>query len=80
MKTLIIYNPVDTEILFAILDGDLSKYHGLVINSDSGELINECISWLFKEGTGDFNFKLIPDVSLLENKEWDKVAIITWLP
>lgn len=81
MKTLIIYNPLDSELQYVILDGDFSRFHGVVVNSMGGNgFEDEFCEFFFDKETGHFNFDMSSDKSMIENKEWDKVAIATWLP
>lgn len=80
MKTLIIYNDLQNELEFGLVDGDQSKFDGVIINSMKPHPhIDECINYLFDE-KGNFNIELKDDKNLLLNKEWDTVAVITFLP
>lgn len=81
MKTLIIYNPIDEELKYVIVDGDYSKFHGACINSMNGNgFENEFCDFFFHAETGKFKYKLTNDKSLIENKQWDRIAVVTWLP
>lgn len=82
MKTLIIYNDIESELEFLIVDGDLSRFHNVVLNSfNETEYEKEFTDWMFNPETGDRNHDgWSKDVSLVENKQWDKVAICTFLP
>jgi hypothetical protein len=81
MKTLIIYNPLDSELQCVIVDGDYSRFHGVVVNSMNGNgFEDEFVNFLFNKDDGNFNFEMSPGKSLIENKDWDKVAITTWIP
>ncbi len=79
MKTLIIFNDCET-IKYAIVLGDYSKFNNITFNTSiSSDLEDECNSWLWtSDGVLKHNF--IDDTSIVENKEWDKIAIITWIP
>ena len=46
---------------------------------DEVELQEEFIEFFYKPET-NFESKLSSDTSLIEKKEWNKVAIVTWLP
>lgn len=82
MRTLIIYNSLDRPIEFAIISGDHSHLNGVNINSceEDPEREKEAIALLYKEGTGELKFPVTTDTSLAESKEWDKIAVITFLP
>ena len=81
MKTIIIYNQIDRPLEFLIVDGDFTRFNGCIINSCVGNgFESEFGDWFYKPGTGDYNFEVTTDLSLLENKNWDKVALVTWLP
>lgn len=81
MKTLIIYNSIEEELQYFIVEGDFSRFNGVCINSTiPHNHIKECIDWLYHPETGNFKHELSNNISLIEDKNWDKVAIITWLP
>lgn len=81
MKTLIIYIDFENDPRFVMVDGDFSRFNGVHVNSVSGTgFEEEFCNWFFNNQTGDFNHELSYDTSLLENKEWDKIAITTFLP
>jgi len=81
MKTLIIYNPLDSEIQYLIVDGNYSRFHGVVVNSMNGNgFEEEFCDFLFNHESGEFNYEMSSDKSLIENKEWDLVAVTTWIP
>lgn len=72
---------MDEDLNYLIVEGDYSRFHGIVVNS----MINhpheeEFINFFFDNETGVFLHEMSNDKSLIENKEWDKVAIITWIP
>jgi hypothetical protein len=80
MKTLIIYNSLDLDLMFHIIEGDFSRFNGIVFNVNGEHPhYRECLQWLYTD-TGDLNFLFSTDVSVVENKQWDKVAHITWIP
>lgn len=81
MKTIIIYNQIDELIEYVIVDGDYSRFNGCMINSAEGnDFEDEFIKWFYEPETGRTKFETTTNISLLENKEWDKVALVTWLP
>ena len=81
MKTIIIYNDIETVLKFAIVDGDYSKFHGVVFNSmKPHEYEVECGKFLFNDESGAFKLNFTEDISLLENKGWDKIAVIIFIP
>ena len=81
MKTIIIYNQIDRPLEFLIADGDFTRFNGCILNACAGNgFESDFVDWFYKPGTGDYNFEVTTDLSLLENKNWDKVALVTWLP
>lgn len=81
MKTLIVYNDLEIGVKFTILDGDFSRFNGICVNSMLEHAYeSEFLELFFEVRTGDFKYDLSSDISLLENKNWDKVALITFLP
>ena len=80
MKTLIILNEIE-KIRYSIVDGDMSRFNGVIFNSMMNhDYEEECGNYLFNDESGDYNISLSNDISLIENKQWDKVAMITFLP
>ena len=81
MKTLIIYNALNEGISQCIVDGDYSHFHGACINGGEGTgHEQEFCDWFYEHNTGKCRFELSEDKSFIENKEWDKVAVVTWVP
>lgn len=83
MKTLIIYNDMQGSLEFLLVDGDYSRFHGVMVNSvtDGNGFEDEFCDWMFDNETGKRKHSgWTQDKSLLEKKEWDKVAICTWIP
>lgn len=81
LKTLIIYNSVEEELKYTIVEGDFSRFNNICINSTIGHPNTlECCNWLFDNETGKLKFEFSNDINIIEDKEWDKIAIITWLP
>jgi len=80
MKTLIIYNDIESELKYLLVEGDYRKFDNVIVNSTNGTgHEDEFIQWFFKKD-GDYAFEMSTDKSLLENKEWDKAIITTFLP
>lgn len=82
MKTLIIFNDIESPIQFLIVEGDFSRFHGVMVNAVNGNgFEGEFCDWMFQKESGERNHTgWTEDKSLLENKEWEKVAICTWIP
>lgn len=82
MKTLLIYNSIDEPLRYAILEGDYSDLNGVCINGWNSDPLKsqKACDLLFDSKTGDKLIHFTNDVSLVEGKEWDKVAVITFLP
>jgi len=83
MKTLIIYNEIESPLQFLIVDGDFFRFNGVVVNAVVGNgFEEEFCEWMFDKETGERNHLGMwsEDISIVECKEWDKVAICTFLP
>lgn len=80
MRTLIIYNGIEEPLKYAILEGDYSGLHGAMINVYSRDKEIKALDLLFDNQTGDFLLELSEDVTLVESKDWDKIAVITFVP
>ena len=83
MKTLIIYNDIESPIQFLIVEGDLSRFQGGMVNSFDGTgFEQEFCDWMFDSETGERNHlgQWSEDKAALESKDWDTVAICTFLP
>lgn len=83
MKTLIVYNDIESALQFLIVEGDYSRFNGVAVNSTIGNgYEEEFCKWMFEEDTGERNHlgEWSEDVSLIESKEWDKVAICMFIP
>lgn len=82
-RTLIIYQELGggDALSYAIFDKDYSHLHGVAINSGvQPELEEEAISILYDEETGLLHGAFLHnDKSLLTDKNWDDVAIITFI-
>jgi hypothetical protein len=80
MKTLIIFNSVEKDIEYFIINGDYSRFNNVVFNGFNDDpLIKECSEWLW-DYDGKFLHNTSTNTSLIEDKQWDKVSIITWIP
>lgn len=80
MKTLIILNEIESPLQYLIVDGDYSRFHGVMVNSTNGTgYENEFCEFVWNED-GDRKHKWSEDKSLFEDKNWDMIAICTWLP
>ena len=83
MKTLIIFNDLESPIQYLVVDGDYSRFHGVLVNSMNGTgFEEEFCDWMFDPETGERNHlgQWSSDKSIIENKNWDKVAVCTFLP
>ena len=81
MRTLIIYNPIISDMEYYIYDEDMTRFDNLLVNAaDSDfELVQEFCDLLW-DAEGNRLENKCTDKSLLENKEWDRGAIVTELP
>jgi hypothetical protein len=83
MRTLIVYVEIEKPMQFLIVDGDFKRFNGVIVNAVNGNgFEQEFCDWMFNKETGEINNleKWSEDESILENKQWDKVAICTFLP
>ena len=81
MKTILIYNDIESSLQYLIVEGDYSRFHGVMVNAVKGNgYEEEFCNFMFDNETGERNHKWSEDKSLLENKEWDKIAVCTWIP
>lgn len=83
MKTLIIYS-VESYQSYLIVNGDYSRFNGLTLDGNPGysTLEQECadLLWNPKPGEKGWDVQMSEDISIAENKQWDKMAIITLIP
>jgi hypothetical protein len=79
MKTLIIFNMTDEDLQYFVADGDYSNFHGIVFDGYMVERKQQCADWLFEPESGKFRHEFTTDIRLVEEKNWDRVAVITWL-
>lgn len=82
MKTLIIYDDLESPLQFMMVDGDYSRFHGVKVNAVEGTgYEKEFCAWMFdEEGERNHSGQWSEDKALLEDKQWDKIAICTFLP
>mgnify|MGYP000286733519 CR=1 FL=1 len=80
MKTLIIYNSTDAPLQYAIVEGDYSDLNGICINSfDEDRTKVERACELLFDKDGKFLLPFSEDISLLNNKNWDVAAVVTFI-
>lgn len=81
MKTLIIYNSIEALLQYAIVEGDYSDLNGICLNSFDEDIIKvEKACELLFDDRGNFLIDFSEDISLVEDKNWDKVATLTFIP
>lgn len=81
IKTLLIYNDCENDLQYAILEGDFSFFNGVCINSGVDlKKEKEACDLLYDKETGATLLLMTNDVSLVESKNWDKIAVVTFLP
>jgi len=83
MKTLIIYNDIESPIQFLVVSGDYSRFHGVVVGGVNGTgFEDEFCNWMFDKETGERNHigQWSESKSVVDGKDWDYVAIATFLP
>ena len=81
MKTLIIYTDIESPLRYLIVDGDFSRFNGVMVNSINGNgYEDEFCEWMWESETGNDNYDWSNDITLIENKNWDRVAIVTFIP
>jgi hypothetical protein len=81
MKTLIFFSELEQDLQFLVVDGDYSRFHGINVNSiEHHEFEQEFIEWCFETETGNKkNPNWSTDISIVENKDWDKIAVVNFL-
>jgi hypothetical protein len=81
MRTLIIYNDIENPLPYIIVDGDYSRFNGVVVNAVQGNgFEKEFCDWMWDEGGVEKHNSWSKDVSIIESKQFDKVAVCTFLP
>ena len=67
-------------MLFAIVEGDYTRFHGVTVNVVSTtlgkELETEFCNFVYDE-VGEFKINFSKEKSIIENKNWDKVVVVT---
>ena len=77
MKTLLIIDKAgQIGLQYAIVDGDYSKFAGLVLNKETA-IEKECVEF-FKQGLQNNTIQLVDNLSYLKNKNWNKEALICY--
>lgn len=80
IKTLVIYNDIESNLKYFIVEEDFSRFNGMQFNlTQPSPLEMECNLWLYND-EGFLNHPTSEDVSIVEQKQWDKIAVITWNP
>lgn len=75
-KTLIILNEFSGDgYLFRVFEGDLSRFHGIIMGTGEFEHEKELIELIYDPVTGERNHQWETSVELIEEKNWDKVVI-----
>ena len=67
---------------YAIVEGDYSRFHDVTFNIDRAtphSYEEECGDFLYSQEDGAKLIDFTLDTSLVENKQWDKIAFITFL-
>ena len=76
MKTLLILDKVGTiGNQYAIVEGDQTKFAGLVLNGNTES--EECAQFI-TDGYEKNEINFVDSLTYLANKNWDKVALITY--
>jgi hypothetical protein len=81
MRTLIIYTNTDTQPEYLVVDGDYSRFNGVMVNSINGTgYEDEFIEWMYDNETGERKLTgWSEDVAVIEGKQWDKVILCTFI-
>lgn len=80
MKTLLILNDLESDLQYLIVEGDYSKFHGVCVNSTSQTgYEDEFCKFVWNEN-GKQKHVWTSDKALIEDKQWDKIAICTFIP
>lgn len=78
MKTLIILNEYFANIQYAIIDGDFKHLHDVNLNTGIySDISKEAKSVLFDD-SGKLKHRYTEDIQLVEDKNWDKIAVINF--
>jgi len=81
MRTLIIYNDIENPLRYMIVEGDYSRWNDVTVNAVQGTgFEREFCDWMWNEDGVEKHSSWSENVSVIESKQWDKVAICTYLP
>ena len=72
VRTLIIY--YDTTPSYCIVEGDYSRFNNIIVHVTQTGVEEEFMEFMFDE-KGNHKHNFAKDISLIENKNWDKVAV-----
>jgi hypothetical protein len=80
MKTLIIYNNLIEPLQFLLVEGDYSRFNGICIGSGyANDTVKEFAAWCWDENGTLNHTDWTQDTAILEAKQFDKVAVVTFL-
>lgn len=80
MKTLIILNDLESDLKYLIVKGDYSKFHDVCVNSTNQTGYEDEFCKFVWDKNGNRNHIWSSDKKLIEEKQWDKIAICTFIP
>lgn len=81
MRTLIIYNDIENPLRYIIVDGDYSRFDGVIVNAvDGNGFEKEFSDWMWDENGKEKHNSWSQNVKIIEGKQFDKVAVCTFLP
>lgn len=77
MKTLLILDKAGKiGCQYAVVEGDQTKFAGLMLNHNT-DTEKECVQFLI-DGYEKNEIYFVESLTYLNNKKWDKVALITY--
>ncbi len=81
MRTLIIYSDIENPLRYIIVEGDYSRFNGVMVNAVNGNgFEKEFTEWMWDENGNEKHNAWSQDVKIIEAKQFDKVAVCTFLP
>ena len=82
IRTLIVFNDFEDSPRFLIVDGDFSRFHGVLVNYDSAYLCeDEFSNWMWDQETGkELHQGWSTDSSIVLSKDFDKFALVSFIP
>jgi hypothetical protein len=86
MTTLIIYNDLCEPLQFLLVEGDYSRFNGIYVGAmDTNDpvlesQVDEFVAWRWGENGTLNHTDWSQDTAILEAKQFDKVAVVTFLP